>query len=507
MPTPVPEMRRDSVPQGQLALHRSGAIAGKQPITGGRATNLDSNKNPSSKQSSFTSFFSSTLRDRSPDRGSRVRNNMAPAPSRKPVVPSRTGSYNQQLQIEYPAKPPSSSGSVTNSVPSLQKDETSPSDRVNLKTAEQHIRDPRAGSAVQHIDYQTLLDECNSMRKEIAYLKGEYMALAREKQDLETMNTSRVIEVENLQCEKADLTKEIDDIKRAADKLQTNMRKKDVSFAPQLPDSEVLPKIYTLISKIKSWSRYFLGSDSSPSANFDSKNLHIYRTVFLGIVDLNSLRSMLEDRKRRRLFVRGLTAYIMCMTIFPASPTKHHRGSDAPDRSIDSASAKSFSTLENTMLSSGLPDGKVNDWRALTFHLFSMLKQTDGMNGLAQAEIQKTCDSITSLIKPWCQVELDYQKVCQELFEIFDEGVRLSQMLRQQRAYWTIRFPQVIRTNVSAPGAPKEKGDGTKSLHESGSKKNKTYSSRDSHVVTHRSTNLPFNCLCMAERTGCPVFS
>ncbi|KEQ94496.1 hypothetical protein AUEXF2481DRAFT_279604 [Aureobasidium subglaciale EXF-2481] len=38
-------------------------------------------------------------------------------------------------------------------------------------------------------------------------------------------------------------------------------------------------------------------------------------------------------------------------------------------------------------------------------------------------------------------------------------------------------------------------------------KQNKTYSSRDSHVVTHRSTNLPFNCLCMAERTGCPVFS
>ncbi|KAG9656425.1 alpha-1,2-mannosidase, partial [Aureobasidium melanogenum] len=38
-------------------------------------------------------------------------------------------------------------------------------------------------------------------------------------------------------------------------------------------------------------------------------------------------------------------------------------------------------------------------------------------------------------------------------------------------------------------------------------KKHKTYSSRDSHVVTHRSTNLPFNCLCMAERTGCPVFS
>ncbi|KAH0018501.1 hypothetical protein KCU78_g7133, partial [Aureobasidium melanogenum] len=46
-------------------------------------------------------------------------------------------------------------------------------------------------------------------------------------------------------------------------------------------------------------------------------------------------------------------------------------------------------------------------------------------------------------------------------------------------------------------------------LHNSSEDKRecKTYSSRDSHVVTHRSTNLPFNCLCMAERTGCPVFS
>ncbi|KAG9942893.1 hypothetical protein KCU85_g9076, partial [Aureobasidium melanogenum] len=45
------------------------------------------------------------------------------------------------------------------------------------------------------------------------------------------------------------------------------------------------------------------------------------------------------------------------------------------------------------------------------------------------------------------------------------------------------------------------------SITKRGDVESKTYSSRDSHVVTHRSTNLPFNCLCMAERTGCPVFS
>ncbi|KAF1983954.1 hypothetical protein K402DRAFT_360133, partial [Aulographum hederae CBS 113979] len=34
----------------------------------------------------------------------------------------------------------------------------------------------------------------------------------------------------------------------------------------------------------------------------------------------------------------------------------------------------------------------------------------------------------------------------------------------------------------------------------------KTYGSRDSHVVTHRSTSLPIHGLNMTERTGCLVF-
>jgi len=37
------------------------------------------------------------------------------------------------------------------------------------------------------------------------------------------------------------------------------------------------------------------------------------------------------------------------------------------------------------------------------------------------------------------------------------------------------------------------------------SKRQKTYNSRYSLVVTHPTTNLPISSLCMAERTGCPV--
>jgi hypothetical protein len=37
--------------------------------------------------------------------------------------------------------------------------------------------------------------------------------------------------------------------------------------------------------------------------------------------------------------------------------------------------------------------------------------------------------------------------------------------------------------------------------------KAKTYNRRDSQMVTHSSTSRPVQCLCMAERTGCPVLT
>jgi hypothetical protein len=39
------------------------------------------------------------------------------------------------------------------------------------------------------------------------------------------------------------------------------------------------------------------------------------------------------------------------------------------------------------------------------------------------------------------------------------------------------------------------------------SKNTKTYNRRDSQMVTHSSTSRPVQCLCMAERTGCPVLT
>ncbi|KAH9221787.1 hypothetical protein DL95DRAFT_381553, partial [Leptodontidium sp. 2 PMI_412] len=54
---------------------------------------------------------------------------------------------------------------------------------------------------------------------------------------------------------------------------------------------------------------------------------------------------------------------------------------------------------------------------------------------------------------------------------------------------------------------PKQSTSATRKLFLHFKKSAKTYNSRYSLVVTHPTTNLPIWCLCMAERTGCPVLT
>ena len=70
------------------------------------------------------------------------------------------------------------------------------------------------------------------------------------------------------------------------------------------------------------------------------------------------------------------------------------------------------------------------------------------------------------------------------------------------------------RLNNMRPSTPRQrfmrykKVGGTSALLGSPrGQKAKTYNRRDSQMVTHSSTSRPVQCLCMAERTGCPVFT
>ena len=67
---------------------------------------------------------------------------------------------------------------------------------------------------------------------------------------------------------------------------------------------------------------------------------------------------------------------------------------------------------------------------------------------------------------------------------------------------------QNVEQNGNIPSASEAQTDWT--IGEDGIEQNettKTYNRRDSQMVTHSSTSRPVQCLCMAERTGCPVLT
>jgi hypothetical protein len=67
------------------------------------------------------------------------------------------------------------------------------------------------------------------------------------------------------------------------------------------------------------------------------------------------------------------------------------------------------------------------------------------------------------------------------------EGTPPELLKKSTTTVFPVEDFQVLRPKGNAPG--------------------KTYNRRDSQMVTHSSTSRPVQCLCMAERTGCPVFT
>jgi hypothetical protein len=67
---------------------------------------------------------------------------------------------------------------------------------------------------------------------------------------------------------------------------------------------------------------------------------------------------------------------------------------------------------------------------------------------------------------------------------------------------------QNVEQDGNIPSASEAQTDWT--IVEDGIEQNettKTYNRRDSQMVTHSSTSRPVQCLCMAERMGCPVLT
>ncbi|KAL1613683.1 hypothetical protein SLS54_010380 [Diplodia seriata] len=171
------------------------------------------------------------------------------------------------------------------------------------------------------------------------------------------------------------LTDENISMKRAADKLHVSMSRKDDLFAEQLPDDRILGSIVTLFGQIKGWSTHFLKAGDVGQAMLKEEDLVHYRSVFPRVRSLESLQEQFHDRKRRRLFVRAWTAYVICDAVFSASRQKAHAG----DVEVtDASTVERILALEGMMRSMRIPPEKLNDWRAFSFQLLTKPENGSG---------------------------------------------------------------------------------------------------------------------------------
>lgn len=136
--------------------------------------------------------------------------------------------------------------------------------------------------------------------------------------------------------------------KRSANQMQSAMDNRETFLGEQTADLEVCGTFDKLLKGIKTWSTSFVGGEGDL---FKEAKLSEYQRVAPIVSELQPLVKMTTNKRQKRLFVRGWTAYVMCSKLFrtldlpPAESGK--------DVWVRQALADNFQTLENNLWFTG----------------------------------------------------------------------------------------------------------------------------------------------------------
>ncbi|OJD33365.1 uncharacterized protein BKCO1_3100057 [Diplodia corticola] len=127
------------------------------------------------------------------------------------------------------------------------------------------------------------------------------------------------------------------------------MSKKDLFFGEQLPDDVVRSKFGALTSSITAWSGAFACVGPVAPAALREEHRPLYRkAMILGATGtLDSLHNAFQEKKHRKLFVRGWAAYAMCDAVFRTFQRETHPGSKALNCFGDMLSSETIRTWED----------------------------------------------------------------------------------------------------------------------------------------------------------------
>jgi hypothetical protein len=129
--------------------------------------------------------------------------------------------------------------------------------------------------------------------------------------------------------------------------MQSTMDNRELFLGEQAHDDDVCGKFSGLIAAIKTWSIRFNGGEGK---SFHADAFPEYQRVAPLCPQIQHLDSIATDKKRKRLFVRGWTAYVMSKSLFRTFDPPGVVGTDVW---LDEKLAYGFERVENNLWDAG----------------------------------------------------------------------------------------------------------------------------------------------------------
>ncbi|KAL9118988.1 MAG: hypothetical protein Q9187_004458 [Circinaria calcarea] len=286
-------------------------------------------------------------------------------------------------------------------------------------------------SARAEMDVRTYQRERDAERQRHEQLRPEYC------QDVEKLQTE-------LQYER----KELERVARSAHHLQTILDNKQFFLGPQAPDEDIRTRFSSIFTSIKTWSTYFM---YGPVEDLDIGDniLDKYQRVLPLCTQISHVKTVIAAKKQRRLLVRGWAAFIAYKRILATNTSSKRNGTDLW---LDKNSAQSFSLLEQKLSlrdQAQLPVRMLNDWRAWTAELLSKTIDDQMLRASSQTAIMDSVHEVMGFVGHLAQPS-KAQELATGLCDIYVEAVRFAQLLRQQRAIWSVHFPKRPTTPINS---------------------------------------------------------
>lgn len=254
---------------------------------------------------------------------------------------------------------------------------------------------------------------------------------------------------------------------QSANQMQSTMDNRELFLGEQANDDVVMATFGQLMGDIKTWSTRFNAGDANA---FDEKKIQDYQRVAPHYTKVSQLEYVCAQKRQKRLFVRGWTAYVMCTKLF-RSPDLSSAGNFGEDAWIGEKLAYNFGHLEDELWLTGqlllLPlrlrsNSKIdrsvvsyksfNDWRALTAELLGKISSVydDDTAEKTRALVWDAVFEVTKVVKPWHKTgsSEDFKVDEDKLHHIFEGAVQFARLLRRQRALWGLRFPTVTSSGT-----------------------------------------------------------